>query len=40
MIARGSPKTLLAESTIPKVRAFLTRGHSDAVMGEGRHCDG
>jgi phospholipid/cholesterol/gamma-HCH transport system ATP-binding protein len=26
MIARGNPKTLLAETTDPKVRAFLTRG--------------
>jgi phospholipid/cholesterol/gamma-HCH transport system ATP-binding protein len=28
MIARGNPKTLLAESTIPKVQAFLTRGQA------------
>jgi phospholipid/cholesterol/gamma-HCH transport system ATP-binding protein len=28
MIARGNPKTLLAESTIPKVQAFLTRGQT------------
>jgi phospholipid/cholesterol/gamma-HCH transport system ATP-binding protein len=26
MIARGAPRTLLAESTDPKVQAFLTRG--------------
>ena len=26
MIALGNPKTLLAESTDPKVQAFLTRG--------------
>ena len=26
MIAWGDPKTLLAESTDPKVQAFLTRG--------------
>ena len=26
MIAQGNPKTLLAESTDPKVRQFLTRG--------------
>ncbi len=30
MIARGNPKTLLAESTIPKVQAFLTRGQAPA----------
>ena len=29
MIARGNPKTLLAESTDPKVRAFLTRDASE-----------
>ena len=31
MIARGNPKTLLAESTDPKVRAFLTRGQPEAA---------
>jgi len=31
MIARGNPKTLLAESTDPKVRTFLTRGHPEAA---------
>jgi phospholipid/cholesterol/gamma-HCH transport system ATP-binding protein len=31
MIARGNPKTLLAESTDPKVRAFLTRGQPAAA---------
>src|SRR5262245_13805062 len=31
MIARGNPKTLLAESTEPKVRAFLTRGQPETV---------
>ena len=30
MIARGNPKTLLAESTIPRVQAFLTRGQAPA----------
>jgi phospholipid/cholesterol/gamma-HCH transport system ATP-binding protein len=30
MIARGNPKTLLTESTIPKVQAFLTRGQAPA----------
>ena len=30
MIARGNPKTLLAESTDPKVQAFLTRGQPAA----------
>jgi phospholipid/cholesterol/gamma-HCH transport system ATP-binding protein len=30
MIARGNPKTLLAESTVPKVQAFLTRGRTPA----------
>ena len=33
MIAQGNPKTLLAESTDPKVRAFLTR---DAALAGGR----
>ena len=31
MIARGNPKTLLAESADPKVRAFLTRGQPEAA---------
>ena len=31
MIARGNPRTLLAESTDPTVRAFLTRGQPEAV---------
>ena len=31
MIARGNPKTLLAESPDPKVRAFLTRGHPEVA---------
>jgi len=30
MIARGNPKALLAESRIPKVQAFLTRGQAPA----------
>ncbi len=30
MIARGSPKTLLAECDVPAVRSFLTRGESAA----------
>ena len=33
MIARGNPKTLLAEATEPKVRAFLTRGQPVAAAG-------
>jgi phospholipid/cholesterol/gamma-HCH transport system ATP-binding protein len=33
MIARGHPKTLLAESTHPTVRAFLTRGQPVAAAG-------
>jgi phospholipid/cholesterol/gamma-HCH transport system ATP-binding protein len=31
MTAQGNPKTLRAESTDPRVRAFLTRGESGAV---------
>jgi len=31
MAARGNPKTLLAESTDPRVRAFLTRGRLPAT---------
>ncbi|MGH7335088.1 MAG: ABC transporter ATP-binding protein [Candidatus Rokuibacteriota bacterium] len=31
MIARGHPKTLLAETTDPTVRAFLTRGQTATV---------
>ncbi len=31
IIARGNPKTLLAESTDPSVRAFLTRGEPGAA---------
>jgi phospholipid/cholesterol/gamma-HCH transport system ATP-binding protein len=31
MIARGNPKTLLAESTDPRVQAFLTRGERQTV---------
>jgi phospholipid/cholesterol/gamma-HCH transport system ATP-binding protein len=31
MIARGNPKTLLAESTDPRVQAFLTRGERRTV---------
>jgi phospholipid/cholesterol/gamma-HCH transport system ATP-binding protein len=31
MIARGNPRRLLAESTDPKVRAFLTRGQPAAA---------
>jgi phospholipid/cholesterol/gamma-HCH transport system ATP-binding protein len=31
MIARGNPKTLLAETTNPTVRAFLTRGQAVTV---------
>jgi len=31
MIARGNPKTLLAETTDPTVRAFLTRGQTATV---------
>jgi phospholipid/cholesterol/gamma-HCH transport system ATP-binding protein len=34
IIARGNPKELLKESTDPKVRTFLTRGHT------GRHSEG
>jgi phospholipid/cholesterol/gamma-HCH transport system ATP-binding protein len=33
MIARGNPRTLLAETTDPKVRAFLTRGGGAAADG-------
>jgi phospholipid/cholesterol/gamma-HCH transport system ATP-binding protein len=36
MIARGAPRTLLAESTDPKVQAFLTRGGPVPGAGEGR----
>jgi phospholipid/cholesterol/gamma-HCH transport system ATP-binding protein len=31
MIAQGNPRTLLAETTDPKVRAFLTRGEGAAA---------
>jgi phospholipid/cholesterol/gamma-HCH transport system ATP-binding protein len=31
MIARGNPRSLLAQSPDPKVRAFLTRGQPEAV---------
>jgi phospholipid/cholesterol/gamma-HCH transport system ATP-binding protein len=31
MIARGNPRTLLAEATDPTVRAFLTRGQPEAA---------
>jgi phospholipid/cholesterol/gamma-HCH transport system ATP-binding protein len=31
MIARGNPKTLLADSTDPRVQAFLTRGERQTV---------
>jgi phospholipid/cholesterol/gamma-HCH transport system ATP-binding protein len=31
MIGRGNPKTLLAETTNPTVRAFLTRGQGVPV---------
>ncbi len=38
--ARGNPRTLLAESSVPKVRAFLSRGQTDpaapAAAGGGR----
>jgi phospholipid/cholesterol/gamma-HCH transport system ATP-binding protein len=30
MIAQGSPRTLLAESSDPRVREFLTRGKAEA----------
>jgi phospholipid/cholesterol/gamma-HCH transport system ATP-binding protein len=33
VIARGNPRTLLAESTDPRVRAFLTRETPQAVAG-------
>jgi phospholipid/cholesterol/gamma-HCH transport system ATP-binding protein len=31
MIAQGNPRALLAESTDPKVRAFLTRGEASVT---------
>lgn len=31
MIAQGNPRTLLADSSDPKVRAFLTRGKAEAA---------
>ena len=37
MIARGAPRDLLAHSTDPRVRRFLTRGAED---GESRSTDG